>query len=374
MTTLKNERQKSANELRILMLEDSELDARLIEEELGNSGTKYLLQHADDEASFKRALEKFNPDIILSDFCLPSYDGFLALDEVRDTNAEVPFIFISGAIGEELAIEALKRGATDCVNKSHLGKLAGALRRALDETDEKRKRRRAEDALDRLRQRNMVILDSAAEGIAGLDKEMHFAFINHSGLVMLGYSVKELVGEPLDAIIDEPPPAEAAAPAKRRGMARLSPGKSILTLRRKDGSTFQAEFAVSAVKDDRSSLGCVLSFNDITGRQKAEEEIKSGYERLRKILFGSIHAMSTALEFRDPYTAGHQKRVAELAVGHFPVTGIHRRPYRRHLPGGHCPRHWKNLRAGGDPHAAGKVDRRGISNDTGTFRDGLPDP
>ncbi len=110
--------------VRIPLLEDSELDMKLINRELGKSGIFYQLQHVVDEASFKTALDTFSPDIILSNFCLPSYDGFPALNEVRSRDSEVPFIFVRGAIGEDLAIEALKRGATDCVNKSHPGRLS----------------------------------------------------------------------------------------------------------------------------------------------------------------------------------------------------------------------------------------------------------
>jgi PAS domain S-box-containing protein/putative nucleotidyltransferase with HDIG domain len=312
----------ATGELRILLLEDSDLDTNLIEEELGNSCIKFLSQHVADEASFKTALDTFSPDIILSDFCLPSYDGFLALDEVRGRDSEVPFIFVSGAIGEDLAIEALKRGATDCVNKGHLGKLAGAVRRAIDESREQHKRLRAEEALERLRLRNLIILDSAAEGIAGLDNEMRFVFINRAGLDMLGYGISDLVGEPMDTVIDQRPQPDGFIPAQWSDIAGILPDKNVLVLRRRDGSIFKAEFTVSSMKEDSIRPGLVLSFKDITDRLKSEEEIRNGYERLRKILFESIHAMSTALEFRDPYTAGHQKRVAELASAMSRLLGL----------------------------------------------------
>jgi len=310
-----NDTSGHTGDMRILILEDDELDVRLIEEELAHTGIHCTTRHTDDEASFKKELGQFKPGLILSDFCLPSYDGFLALDEVRTHDADVPFIFVSGAIGEDLAIEALKRGATDCVNKNHIGHLDGAIRRAMKEMDEKRQRRRAEEALERLRRRNIMILDSAGEGIAGLDEEMRFVFINRSALDMLGYGMKELIGEAMEKILagKTVPPVTDTAGTGTIGLPGQATGMSLFQLRRKDGSVFPAEFMVNAINDLGGGLGCVISFRDVSARLKAEEEVARSYERMRTILFESIHAMSTALEFRDPYTAGHQKRVAELA-------------------------------------------------------------
>ncbi len=304
--------------IRVLMIEDSEVDAELIREEMTRAGIPFTWSHVSEEDQYLKAFESFRPELVLSDFCLPSYDGFLALDAARERDAEIPFIFVSGAIGEDLAIEALKRGATDCVNKSHLGKLPGAVRRAIEEYRERRHRQRAEKALDRLRYRNSLILDSAGEGIMGLDADLRFTFLNRSALAMLRCGIQDIHGESLGVILEGG--IDSLRPVfEKRGPAAGGAGPDTianleLVVRSFDGSTFPAECTVSSVVEKDAPSGYVVTMKDVTERIRAREEIERGIERLRKILLDSIHAMSHALELRDPYTAGHQKRVSDLAV------------------------------------------------------------
>ncbi|HNV46201.1 MAG TPA: HD domain-containing phosphohydrolase [Spirochaetota bacterium] len=308
--------------LRVLILEDSENDAGLIENEIAAAGIPCTTRIVADESSFRNALETYKPSVVLADFRLPSYDGFQALEEVRSQDRLLPFIFVSGTIGDERAIEALKRGATDYVNKEHLGKLPSAILRAIDEREERRQRQRAEEALERIRHRNIIILDSTDEGIAGLDGDLRFVFINRSALAILGYGMKELLGESLDTIFADQANGPGGASAVACVPTPVPGGASIRNLRRADGTTFPAEVTVRTVTDDGSSLGCVISFRDISQRLKSAADLASSFERMRKIMFESIHAMATALEYRDPYTAGHQKRVADLSKEIGSVMGL----------------------------------------------------
>ncbi len=134
-------------ELRILILEDVAAHAELMERELRKAGMKFSAKHVATRAAFVAALCDFNPDLILADYALPSFDGFAALSIAREQCSAVPFVFVSGAIGEELAIETLKQGATDYVLKQRLTALAPAARRALREAEERAARRQAEAAL-----------------------------------------------------------------------------------------------------------------------------------------------------------------------------------------------------------------------------------
>lgn len=303
-------------EIRILLLEDSPADRMLVEEELRQAALPHRLYHAADRESFLKALETFLPEILITDFNIPSYDGFDALTDAKKINPEMPVIIISGVLGEENAVEIIRRGASDCINKKYLTKLPSAITRAIHEADEHFRRKRAEEALERLRKRNVLILDSASEGIAGFDSDMRFIFINRAGLQMLGYNVKELINQPFEIIIADRPkrPEKDLAGIRGFGLIGTAAGMSLLKLRRKDGSCFFAEFTLTTIGEANESLAAVLSFSDITPRLKAETEVQRSFEKMRKVLFDSIHAMSMALEFRDPYTAGHQRRVAELAV------------------------------------------------------------
>jgi DNA-binding NarL/FixJ family response regulator len=141
-------------ELSILILEDVAADAELLKYELGEAGVLFSARCVATKLSFLKALDDFCPDLILSDYSLPSFNGLAALKIAREKCPEVPFIFVSGALGEELAIKLLKGGATDYVLKSRLSRLAPAVSRALQEVEERNKRLLAQEAL---KQRERVL-------------------------------------------------------------------------------------------------------------------------------------------------------------------------------------------------------------------------
>jgi PAS domain S-box-containing protein len=135
--------------LTILHLEDRPLDAELIRESLRQEGLECDLHLAENAAAFERMLHTLAPDVVLSDYRVPGFDGNEALDLVRANQQHVPFIFVSGSMGEEKAIETLRNGATDYVLKDRLNRLVPAIRRALEEA---RSRREAEAAARALRE------------------------------------------------------------------------------------------------------------------------------------------------------------------------------------------------------------------------------
>ena len=131
------------------MLEDDPTDAALIEELLEADNIVCELRRAQTRAEFLSGLQDPALDLILADYKLPSFDGLSALKLAQQARPDLPFIFVSGTLGEEVAIEALKIGATDYVLKSRLSRLAPSVRRALREAGERAQRRRAEEALRR---------------------------------------------------------------------------------------------------------------------------------------------------------------------------------------------------------------------------------
>ena len=137
-------------EVRILMVEDMPVEAELTLRQLRRDGLDCVVQRVDDERGMSEALQQFEPQLILSDFTLPGFDGLAALDMARSSAPDIPFIFVSGTIGEERAIEALKRGAWDYVLKTNLARLAAAVRRALDDADSRRERLRQQAQIARL--------------------------------------------------------------------------------------------------------------------------------------------------------------------------------------------------------------------------------
>jgi DNA-binding NtrC family response regulator len=133
--------------IRILILEDTASDAALMEDELQNAGRDFVSIIVSNKKSYLAALDNFFPDIILSDYNLPQYDGVRALNDARSRLPDIPFILVTGAIGEDLAIDIFINGANDYVMKNRLQRLVPAVQRALEEAREIRARKEAEAEL-----------------------------------------------------------------------------------------------------------------------------------------------------------------------------------------------------------------------------------
>ncbi len=136
-----------SQDFRLLLLEDNQLDADLITAAIRRELPNVAIDHVMGREDFLARLESDRPDLVLSDYSLPQFDGFGALAIVRQIAPDLPFIFVSGVLGEEIAIESLRRGATDYVLKQRLARLPAVVSRAIAEATERAERQRAEDNL-----------------------------------------------------------------------------------------------------------------------------------------------------------------------------------------------------------------------------------
>jgi signal transduction histidine kinase len=159
------------------MLEDNTVDADLIRRALLTGGFVFTLQQVDTRATFTLALENTPPDLILSDFALPSFDGYTALGIAQAKTPDVPFIFVTGTLGEEVAIETLKKGATDYVLKQRLNRLVPSVERALREAGVLAERRRAEmqlrESREQLRALSVYLQHVREEEQIRIAREVH---------------------------------------------------------------------------------------------------------------------------------------------------------------------------------------------------------
>lgn len=162
---------------RILMIEDDVADAELVKFALREAGLAFDLRCVDNKEDFLEELERGDPDIILSDYALPSFDGLAALRLARQKRPELPFIFVTGTLGEELAIETLKNGATDYVLKTRLSRLVPAVHRARREAEERAERRNAEEKLreshEQLRALSIYLQHVREEERTRIAREVH---------------------------------------------------------------------------------------------------------------------------------------------------------------------------------------------------------
>jgi two-component sensor histidine kinase len=149
---------QSGRVLRVLLLEDSALDAELVTEALIDAGLPVAIERVVSADEFTRAVRDESWDLILADYLLPAFNGLNALGIAREMALATPFVFVSGALGEEVAVEALKRGATDYVLKDKLDRLPATVLRALAEARERGERKRAQDALQQMLDERTALL------------------------------------------------------------------------------------------------------------------------------------------------------------------------------------------------------------------------
>lgn len=162
----------------VLILEDNPLDAELAEQRLRAAGFDIVTVVADSRLKFETAFESRPYDLVLADYSLPDFDGLSALDIVRAKDKRLPFIFVSGVLGEDIAVETLLRGATDYVLKQKLDRLAPAVKRALSEHAEYLSRQRAEQDLQRVEERFEKLTNSLPALVWTSDGEGRLTFAN----------------------------------------------------------------------------------------------------------------------------------------------------------------------------------------------------
>jgi len=264
--------------LRILLLEDVASDAELAERELRKAKLAFSLKRVETKEAFVRELEEFRPHLILGDYKLPTFDGLSALAISQEKCSDIPFIFVSGTIGEELAIEVIKRGATDYVLKDRLSRLVPVIRRALDEAEERIKRKEAEEAVKNSAREWHVTFDAIRDPVfltdlAGKILRGNTAmaeFSRRSFAEITGHSCRQLVCN-LESM--EKCPLQQMKKSHRRetGVLPIS------------GRYF--ELTVDPLLDKTGDLiGAVHIMADITQRKKAEEKLKEYQEHLEELV------------------------------------------------------------------------------------------
>jgi two-component system, cell cycle sensor histidine kinase and response regulator CckA len=172
--------------MHILHLEDSPNDAELIQRALRREWPECAVKQVATAEEYAAAVAAGGFDLILSDYSIPGFDGLTALAHARQRCPGVPFLFLSGMIGEERAVDALKRGAADYILKDRPARLVPAIRQALAFVDETRRRRRSEEALRENEDRFRLITENIAEHIDVVDLAGRRTYSNRSGRELLG--------------------------------------------------------------------------------------------------------------------------------------------------------------------------------------------
>ena len=258
-------------EVRILLLEDAVPDAELTIRELRQAGMVCNVRRVETERDFVRSLTEFSPDVILSDFSLPQFNGMAALGLSQSVRGDVPFIFVSGTIGEEAAIEALTHGASDYVLKGNLKRLPAAVRRVLREATDRVERHRSEQARIHAEQRYYSLVELSPDAIL-LVQEGRIVLINEAGLRLYGATRRDqMVGRLLLDFIHAESRGEVTTRMHRLHLV----GERLPRLEQKhlrlDGSVVDVELASVEIEYGGHKVALVIA-RDISERKRDQEK------------------------------------------------------------------------------------------------------
>ncbi len=297
------------NRPHVLILEDVTTDAELIEGQLRKAGVCFTAKRVETKEAFLEAIANFAPDILLSTYMLPQFNGIEALRLLREHNLRVPFIFVTGSWTKEIAVECMKEGADDFIPKTSLERLPAALLNALEKGAA---RRTSDDAIARLRRREHKLadfIDHATIGLhwAGADGVILWA--NRAELELLGYAPEEYIGRHITEfyadreVIDDILGRLTANEELRDYEARL---------RCKDGSIKHVHINSNVLREDGEFVHTRCFTRDITARKQAEEAVRLGHEELERRVAQRTAELVSANELLKEEIAERQR--AEKAL------------------------------------------------------------
>jgi signal transduction histidine kinase len=293
------------------LLEDNDRDAELIQELLEADLFVCEVTRVQTRAEFVAGLENAGINLILADYKLPSFDGLSALKLARDARADLPFIFVSGSLGEEVAIEAVKIGATDYVAKSRLSRrLVPSVQRALRETRERAERKEAEEALHRSEMYLAEAQRLSHTGSFGWDPASGKIFWSDETYRI--FECEPTIEPTIQLVLDRTHPDDRTR--LRQIFERASIERSEFTAEHRllmaDGSVkYVRAVANPSTGEDPESFVFVGAVMDITARKRAEEErevlrqIEADLAYLNRVNMMGELAVSLAHELKQPIAA-----------------------------------------------------------------------
>jgi PAS domain S-box-containing protein len=268
--------------LKILFVEDVQSDAELIWHEISRNKILFERRLVESKKDYVEAIQDFQPDLIISDFSLPQFDGKSALTLKNELAPYIPFILVTGSINEEIAVEIMKAGADDYLIKQNLSRLGSAIKSALYKKEVELGKNIAEQMLRESEERFRMLFDKAPVGYQSLDYDGSIIEVNTAWLEILGYTHDEVVGKWFGNLL-EPGYVENF---RKRFPQFKAQGKihSEFEMKRKDGSSIIAAFdgrIGHTAAGNFKQTHCVLQ--DITDLKKAESALNQKVMELERI-------------------------------------------------------------------------------------------
>ena len=278
------EQEEQQTQWQVLIVEDNEDDALLVVNHLENHGWTVAWDRVETEASLQQALAANDWDVVLSDYSMPLFDGEQALATVRHYSDDLPFIYVSGTLGETAAVKAIKAGAQDYIIKNDLQRLAPVIQRASLERVAEQQNRASRQLLRKLSQ----AVDQAADSIFITSREGIIEYVNPAFMALTEYTEAEVIGQPA-AILKAAEQTEDAYPLLWQTLQEGRTFRDTLINRKRSGTLFFEEKVISPLVDDQGRITHFVSTGrDVTERIKADED----RQRLNTILEATTDAVA----------------------------------------------------------------------------------
>lgn len=269
--------------LRVLMVEDSEFDVLLLMNLLRKGGYDPYYQRVDTPEKMRKALREQAWDLVISDYRMPTFSMTEALDIVHESGLDLPFLIVSGEIGEEIAVAAMRAGAHDYLIKSNLTRLVPAITRELKQASNRTARHQAERALRESELRYRLLWETCTDAVVLMDMNCRIQYANPAIVQVFGYTQDEVAGKNLADLLAE----DAKSKFRERIQQFLEQPKALAKNRlletsgkHQDGRSFDIEIVFNELQL-HSQRWLVAFIRDVAERKKAEQELRQNQEQFQ---------------------------------------------------------------------------------------------
>src|SRR6185503_11025661 len=270
--------------VRILIVEDISSDFELAQREIRKVVSECVFQHVQTRDDFLQALETFQPDLILSDYQMPAFDGLTALKLAQDRAKLTPFIIWTGTMGEDNAVEMMRTGAVNYILKENIKRLGPAVAHALEERRLLLEHKQAEETIHNNEKRFRALIQNGRDNISLLAVDGTLLWESPATVRSLGYAQDEFVGRSIFELMhpdDLKWTSELYAKLLQEPGSRLD---GVFRLRHRDGSWRWIEATVTNMLDEPAVNAIVVNYRDITERRQAEEMLEDERNLLRTLI------------------------------------------------------------------------------------------
>ena len=260
--------------INLVLLEDNADDAELIVDQLRKAGYELHWKRVHDASGFVESL-KSQPDVILADYNLPGFDALQALRLLKERGVDIPFLIVSGAIGEDVAVNAMREGAADYLLKDRLARLGPAVARAIAVKMDREQRKKAESALRESEQRFRRVFEEGAVGIAIISRELRIEDVNETFSRLVGSARDRMIGRSFIDFVHPDDAAKAADHIRRAFAGEPAGGGHEQRLVTEDGGVVWVQVNASVVRDDEHRpLYAIVVIQDVSERRRVERELQ----------------------------------------------------------------------------------------------------